>query len=65
MFSAANPKDRDKPAKRPVGRPKGSKNGPNAGKGGRPVGRPKKGADSQGTTGDSNVSAFPCRELAG
>jgi hypothetical protein len=35
--------------KRPVGRPKGSKNGPDAGKGGRPVGRPRKqaGAGSQ------------------
>jgi hypothetical protein len=58
MFSAANPKDRDKPAKRPVGRPKGSKNGPNAGKGGRPVGRPKKGTDSQCTTGGQQGECF-------
>ena len=58
MFSSANPKDRDKPAKRPIGRPKGSKNGPNAGKGGRPVGRPKKGADSQGTAGGQQGECF-------
>jgi hypothetical protein len=50
MSLAANSKDCEKPAKRPIGRPKGWKNGPNAGKGGRPVRRPKKGADSQGTT---------------
>jgi hypothetical protein len=58
MFSSANPKDRNKPAKRPIGHPKGSKNGPNAGKGGRPVGRPKKGADSQGTAGGQQGECF-------
>ena len=65
MSSATNPKDCDKPAKCPIGHPKGSKNGPNAGKGGRPIGRPKKGADSQGTTGGQQGECFslqgPCQ----